>query len=94
MIRFPRRVLPRDFFRPQQRRAADCVLTDLCYNGYKSFLSYIFGGILKTKITPKGAVLMPKSPNQKLKLLYLMQILLQRADEAHPMTVAQMIIFI
>lgn len=34
---------------------------------------------------------MPKSPNQKLKLLYLMQILLQRTDENHPMTVAEMI---
>jgi len=34
---------------------------------------------------------MPKSPNQKLKLLYLMRILLQRTDEKHPMTVAEMI---
>jgi len=34
---------------------------------------------------------MPKSPNQKLKLLYLMRILLQRTDENHPMTVAEMI---
>lgn len=28
---------------------------------------------------------MPKSPNQKLKLLYLMEILLQQTDERHPM---------
>lgn len=34
---------------------------------------------------------MPKSPNQKLKLLYLTQILLQCTDEKHPMTVAEMI---
>lgn len=34
---------------------------------------------------------MPKSPNQKLKLLYLMRILLSRTDENHPMTVAEMI---
>ena len=34
---------------------------------------------------------MPKSPNQKLKLLYLMEILLQQTDERHPMTVAEMI---
>jgi len=34
---------------------------------------------------------MPKSPNQKLKLLYLMRILLQRTDETHPMSVAEMI---
>lgn len=33
---------------------------------------------------------MPKSANQKLKLLYLMQLLLQRSDEAHPLTVQQM----
>ena len=30
---------------------------------------------------------MAKSPNQKLKLLYLYQILLQRTDEEHPITV-------
>lgn len=34
---------------------------------------------------------MAKSANQKLKLLYLMQYLLQRSDENHPVTVAQMI---
>lgn len=34
---------------------------------------------------------MPKSSNQKLKLLYLMQYLLQRSDEDHPITVSQMI---
>lgn len=34
---------------------------------------------------------MSKSQNQKLKLLYLMQFLLQRSDEAHPVTVQQMI---
>ncbi len=31
---------------------------------------------------------MAKSSNQKLKLLYLCQILLQRTDEDHPITVA------
>lgn len=39
----------------------------------------------------KEVLSVPKSPNQKLKLLYLMRILLQRTDEAHPMTVAEMI---
>ncbi len=34
---------------------------------------------------------MPKGPNQKLKLLYLMQYLLRESDEKHPVTVAQMI---
>ena len=34
---------------------------------------------------------MPKSPNQKLKLLYLMQILLQKSDEAHPVSTQQII---
>ena len=34
---------------------------------------------------------MPKSANQKLKLLYLMQFLLQKSDEAHPISVQQMI---
>ena len=29
---------------------------------------------------------MAKSPNQKLKLLYLYQILLQRTDEEHPLS--------
>ena len=33
---------------------------------------------------------MPKSPNQKLKLLYLMKLLQERSDEAHPVSVAQM----
>ena len=34
---------------------------------------------------------MPSSPNQKLKLLYLMNILLERSDEDHPLTVAELI---
>lgn len=34
---------------------------------------------------------MPKSANQKLKLLYLMQYLLQKSDENHPLTIQQMI---
>lgn len=34
---------------------------------------------------------MPKSSNQKLKLLYLMRILLEKTDENHHMTVAEMI---
>lgn len=34
---------------------------------------------------------MARSPQQKLKLLRLMQILLRQSDEGHPMTVAQMI---
>ena len=34
---------------------------------------------------------MPKSPCQKLKLLYLMRFLLQETDEAHPATVQEMI---
>ncbi len=34
---------------------------------------------------------MPKSPNQKLKLLYLMRYLLTKSDEAHPVTTADMI---
>ena len=34
---------------------------------------------------------MPKSSNQKLKLLYLMQMLLERSDEKHPLTVQDMI---
>ncbi len=34
---------------------------------------------------------MPRSPRQKLKLLYLMQILWENTDEEHPMTVAEMI---
>ena len=33
---------------------------------------------------------MPKSANQKLKLLYLMQLLLQKSDEAHTLSVQQM----
>ena len=32
---------------------------------------------------------MPKSPNQKLKLLYLMKILLEKTDEEHPMPLAE-----
>ena len=34
---------------------------------------------------------MPKGPNQKLKLLYLMRYLLRESDEAHPVTLAQML---
>lgn len=34
---------------------------------------------------------MPKSANQKLKLLYLMQLLLQKTDEEHHLTVQEMI---
>lgn len=34
---------------------------------------------------------MAKGPNQKLKLLYLMQILLEKTDEDHPMGVTEMI---
>lgn len=35
---------------------------------------------------------MPKSPNQKLKLLYLAQMLQQESDEANPLTVAEIIL--
>ncbi len=34
---------------------------------------------------------MPKSPNQKMKLLVLQQLLLTRTDEEHPLTIQQMI---
>lgn len=34
---------------------------------------------------------MPKSPNQKLKLLYLLKILSERTDDAHALTLAQII---
>ena len=34
---------------------------------------------------------MPKSPNQKLKLLHLAQLLIQRSDEEHPISVPTMI---
>lgn len=34
---------------------------------------------------------MPSAPNQRLKLLYLMKILLERTDEAHPLTMAEII---
>ena len=34
---------------------------------------------------------MPKSANQKLKLLYLMQYLLQKSDETHPVSIQQMV---
>ncbi len=34
---------------------------------------------------------MPRSQNQKLKLLYLMRYLLQNSDEAHPVGIAQMV---
>ena len=32
-----------------------------------------------------------KRPNQKLKLLYLMKILMQETDEAHPLSLAQLV---
>jgi predicted DNA-binding transcriptional regulator YafY len=32
---------------------------------------------------------MPKNPNQKLKLLYMMRILQEKSDEAHPLTMSQ-----
>ncbi len=34
---------------------------------------------------------MPKSPNQKLKLLYIMQLLLEKSDERHPVTMSEII---
>ncbi len=34
---------------------------------------------------------MPKSPNQKLKLLYLVKFLLQNSDESHPVSMAKII---
>ena len=34
---------------------------------------------------------MARSPNQKLKLLYLMQLLLEKSDENHVLTVQEMI---
>ena len=34
---------------------------------------------------------MPKSPNQKIKILYLMQILLEETDDDHALTSAQLI---
>ena len=34
---------------------------------------------------------MAKSANQKMKLLYLMRILLEKTDESHPMSVPEMI---
>lgn len=34
---------------------------------------------------------MPSSPNQRMKLLYLMKIFLERTDENHPLTTAQLI---
>lgn len=34
---------------------------------------------------------MPKGPNQKKKLLILQQLLLERTDEAHPMTIRELI---
>lgn len=34
---------------------------------------------------------MAKSPNQKIKLLYMMQLLLEQTDERHPMTTQQLI---
>lgn len=37
---------------------------------------------------------MPRSSNQKLKLLYLMRYLLQNTDEQHPATTNQLIAFL
>lgn len=34
---------------------------------------------------------MPKSPNQKLKLLYIMRLLLEKSDEQHPVSVSEII---
>jgi len=34
---------------------------------------------------------MPKSPNQKLKLLYIMQLLLEKSDEQHPISMSEII---
>ena len=34
---------------------------------------------------------MPSSPNQRMKLLYLMKILLDRTDEAHPLTLQELL---
>ena len=34
---------------------------------------------------------MPKSYGQKLKILYLAQLLMERSDEAHPLTTKDMI---
>lgn len=34
---------------------------------------------------------MPKSPNQKLKLLYIMRLLLEESDEGHPIPVSEII---
>ena len=34
---------------------------------------------------------MPKSSNQKLKLIYLMKILLERTDETHSITMSEII---
>ena len=38
----------------------------------------------------KGAVLVSKSPNQKLKLLVLQRIFLEQTDEQHPLTLSQL----
>jgi len=37
---------------------------------------------------------MAKSPNQKLKLLYLMQLLTEKTDEAHPVTMDEIIAYL
>ena len=39
----------------------------------------------------KGVVIMAKSANQKLKLLYLIRFLMQYSDEKHPLSMAQII---
>ncbi len=44
-----------------------------------------------TIVAEKGVVVLAKSPNQKLKLLYLSRILQERTDEEHSLTVRQMI---
>ena len=37
---------------------------------------------------------MPSSPNQRMKLLYLMKILLERTDDNHALTIAELISFL
>jgi predicted DNA-binding transcriptional regulator YafY len=40
---------------------------------------------------PLGEYLMPNAPNQKLKQLYLMKILLEQSDDEHPMSINDLI---
>ena len=37
---------------------------------------------------------MPKSPNQKLKLLYIMQLLIEKSDELHPVSMNEIIAYL